>query len=103
MLKGMLKEELMSNPLRMAGAFIAQGAFKGVKNRIPVEKYSGAPLLGLNNLVVKGHGSSDSKQVAGALNIAIQCVRHDLNRKIAEDVSKIREAALPAKQDSAAQ
>ncbi|MBO6101813.1 MAG: phosphate acyltransferase PlsX [Opitutales bacterium] len=100
MLKGMLKEELMRNPLRMAGAFIAKGAFTGVKNRIPVEKYSGAPLLGLNNLVVKGHGSSDSRQVAGALNIAIQCVRRDLNRKILADVSKIKESSRQAKQNA---
>lgn len=97
MLKGMLKEEMTRNPLRIMGALMAKGAFKGVKNRMPVEKFSGAPLLGLNNLVVKGHGSSDAKQVAGALNIAIQCVRRDLNRRIADDVSKVREAADESK------
>ena len=90
MLKGMLKEELTRNYLRKFGALLAMGAFKGIKNRIPVEKFSGAPLLGLNKLIVKGHGSSNSAQVAGALGIAIKCVRRRLNDCIAADLERIR-------------
>ena len=93
MLGGMLKEEMMKNWVRKLGALIARGAFKGVKNRIPVEKFSGAPLLGLDKLVVKGHGSSNHLQVAGALSIAIQCIRRELNVQIAEDLLKIKALA----------
>lgn len=97
MLKGMLKEELTRSMVRKLGAIIAMGAFKGIKNRMPVEKFSGAPLLGLNKLVVKGHGSSNAQQIAGALGIAVQCVRRDLNRRISEDVAKVREASEESK------
>ncbi len=90
MLKGMLKEELTSNILRKFGALLSMGAFQGVKNRLPVEKFSGAPLLGLNKLIVKGHGSSDQAQVAGALGIAIKCVRRRLNESIEKDLAKIQ-------------
>lgn len=97
MLKGMLKEELSKTIVRKLGALISMGAFMGIKKRMPVEKFSGAPLLGLNKLLVKGHGSSNSKQIAGALGIAVQCVRRDLNRRISDDVSKVREASEQTK------
>ncbi len=90
MIKGMLNEELKRTWLRKFGAIISIGAFKAMKRRIPVEKFSGAPLLGLDKLVVKGHGSSSNLQIAGALSIAIQCIRRDLNNQIADDVLKIR-------------
>lgn len=90
MFNGMLKEELKRNWIRKIGAMIAMGAFNGMKKRIPVEKFSGAPLLGLDKLVVKGHGSSSAQQIAGALGIAIQCVRRQLNAQIIDDVKKIR-------------
>ncbi|MBR4597251.1 MAG: phosphate acyltransferase PlsX [Opitutales bacterium] len=98
MLKGMLKEELTRNYLRKFGALLAMGAFKGIKNRIPVEKFSGAPLLGLNKLIVKGHGSSNSAQVAGALGIAIKCVRRRLNDCISADLERIRLAENKAEE-----
>lgn len=97
MLKGMLKEELTRNSVRKLGALISMGAYKGLKRRMPVEKFSGAPLLGLNSLVVKGHGSSDARQIEGALGIAIQCIRRDLNRRISEDVARVQEAASSTK------
>lgn len=97
MLKGMLKEELTRTVVRKLGALISAGAFLAVKKRVPIEKFSGAPLLGLNKLVVKGHGSSDSKQIAGALGIAVQCVRRDLNKRISNDVAKVRAASEESK------
>lgn len=97
MLKGMLKEELTRTVVRKLGALISAGAFLAVKKRVPIEKFSGAPLLGLNKLIVKGHGSSDSKQIAGALGIAVQCVRRDLNKRISDDVAKVRAASEESK------
>ena len=54
-----------------------------------MEKFSGAPLLGLNGLVVKAHGSSGARQFEGALGIAERCITEQMNRKIAEDFAKI--------------
>jgi glycerol-3-phosphate acyltransferase PlsX len=50
---GILKEELSINPLRTAGAFLAQGAFRAMRNRINPERYGGAPLLGLKGNILK--------------------------------------------------
>ena len=51
-------------------------------------EYGGAPLLGLNGLVVKTHGSSKSKEIKNTL---IQCVtfkEQNINEKIKQVISK---------------
>ena len=72
--------------------FLAMGAFRRMKKRLPVDKFSGAPLLGLNGLVVKAHGSSNRRQIAGAIEITLRCLRKKMNDRIAEDVANLASA-----------
>ncbi len=89
MFKDVIKEEITRTFLRKIGALLVKGAFADLKRRIPIEKFSGAPLLGLNGLVVKAHGSSNREQFAGALGIAMKCVYKDMNKYISEDIEKL--------------
>ncbi len=77
----MLKEELMSSFLSKAGAFLAKGAFAGLKKRFDYSEIGGAPFLGLNGLVVKAHGSSNGKAFKGALNQCYQFIEKDIVKK----------------------
>lgn len=97
MMKEIIKEEISKNWIRKFGILLAKGAFKDMKKRIPVDKFSGAPLLGLNGLVVKAHGSSNRKQIAGAIHITLRCLRMRINDKIKADVGNLREAIEEAK------
>lgn len=70
-LMGLVKEELMADPLSKFGALMAKSAFGRVKQRLDYDEIGGAPFLGLNSLVVKAHGSSSAKAIFGAIR---QCV-----------------------------
>ena len=89
MLMTLLKEEFKRNILRKFGILLASGAIKSLKKRINVEKVSGAPLLGLNGLIVKGHGSSSKEQICGAISICANCVRKSMNEHIKSDLEKV--------------
>lgn len=89
MFKDILKEEIYKSWIRKLGIFLARGAFIDMKKRLPIDKFSGAPLLGLNGLVVKAHGSSNRKQIAGALEITLRCLRKRMNDRIKEDVHRL--------------
>ena len=91
MFKSILKEEISKSWLSKFGILLAMGAFRGMKKRLPIDKWAGAPLLGLNGLVVKAHGSSNRKQIAGALEITLKCLRNQMNDKIKADISKLEE------------
>jgi glycerol-3-phosphate acyltransferase PlsX len=87
-LAGFLKQELTANLIRKMGALMSQGAFKAMKAQLRPERYSGAPLLGLNGDVLKAHGSSDRFAIEGALTIASQFIQQDIDHLIRDDVTK---------------
>lgn len=84
---GKIKEGLMSSLRSKIGAVLIKPALKETLKTFQTDEYGGAPLLGLNGLVVKTHGSSKSKEVTNSI---IQCVSFK-NQKINE---KIKEKLL---------
>ncbi|MBC9868080.1 MAG: phosphate acyltransferase PlsX [Opitutae bacterium] len=83
-----LKKELTANPIRMLGAGLSWGAFRSMKKQLSPHRYSGAPLLGLNGNILKAHGSSDRRAIAGALRIASEIIERDMDHMIRSDVEK---------------
>lgn len=73
-LMGMVKDELMADPVSKIGALISKGAFNRLKKRLDYDEIGGAPFLGLKNLVVKAHGSSNAKAICGAIR---QCTLYN--------------------------
>ena len=66
-----VKEGLMSTLRSKIGAVLIKPALKATLKTFDASEYGGAPLLGLNGLVVKTHGSARAKEVSNTL---IQCV-----------------------------
>ncbi len=77
-----IKDGLKSTFISKIGAALALPALKKTLKTFDASEYGGAPLLGLNGLVVKIHGSSKAKEVHNAI---LQCVtfkEQDVNGKI---------------------
>lgn len=83
-----VKEGLMTSFRSKIGAILIKPALKKVLKSFDGSEYGGAPLIGLNGLVVKTHGSSKANEVANSI---IQCVtfkKQDINGKIREVIGK---------------
>jgi glycerol-3-phosphate acyltransferase PlsX len=50
-------------------------------------EYNGAPLLGVNGLVVKGHGSSDAKAMKTAIRQTRTAIGNGLIAALADEFS----------------
>lgn len=90
-LKNVLKKGLMSNIRSKIGAFLIMPALKEALKSFDASEYGGAPLLGLNGLVVKTHGSSKALEVKNSI---IQCVtfkEQDINGKIKKNIKNANE------------
>lgn len=64
------------------GALLIKKALKEELKSMDASEYGGAPLIGLNGLVVKTHGNATSKEIRNSI---IQCVkfnRENINEKI---------------------
>lgn len=71
-----LKQELMSRPLTTVGALLSKPAFNSVKRRLDYREYGGAPLLGVDGVVIIGHGRSDAKAIRNGIRLAVQTVEN---------------------------
>lgn len=86
-LLGVVKKGLMSSLRSKAGALLIKPALKKTLKSFDASAYGGAPLLGLNGLVVKIHGSSKAVEVKNAI---IQCVafkEQEINEKIKNNIN----------------
>ncbi|MFC1498294.1 phosphate acyltransferase PlsX, partial [Verrucomicrobiota bacterium] len=84
-----MKQELRKTPLRLVGASILRGAFKGMKRRMDPEMYGGALLLGVKGVCIIAHGSSSSRAIFHAVRVACDSVHHQMNDMIIEEISKV--------------
>jgi glycerol-3-phosphate acyltransferase PlsX len=81
-----VKEGLMTSLRSKIGALLIKPALKQTLKTFTTEEYGGAPLLGLNGLVVKTHGSSKAIEIKNSI---LQCVtfkEQRINEKIKEKV-----------------
>lgn len=82
----MVKQGMMSNLRSKIGALLVKPALKETLKKFDATQYGGAPLLGLNGLVVKTHGSAKAAEVCNSI---IQCVtfkEQKINEKIKESL-----------------
>ncbi len=83
-----IKTGLMSTTKSKIGALLCKPALKETLKDFDATKYGGAPLLGLNGLVVKTHGNAKSNEV---LNSILQCVtftEQNISDKIKNNLNK---------------
>jgi len=67
---GMIKTGMMSSLRSKIGALLVKPALKKTLKAFNVDQYGGAPMLGLNSLVVKTHGNSKSIEIKNSI---LQC------------------------------
>ncbi len=81
-----VKAGMMTSLRSKIGGLLVKPALKETLKEFSVEEYGGAPLLGLNGLVVKTHGSSKAIEIK---NSVLQCVtfkEQRISQKIKEKV-----------------
>ena len=79
-----VKSGMMTSLRSKIGALLVKPALKKTLKSFNTDEYGGAPMLGLNGLVVKTHGSSKALEIK---NTILQCVtfkEQKINEKIKE-------------------
>ena len=78
MLLDAIKTEIKARPLAIAGAALAKPAFKAVGDMLDYREYGGGALLGVDGVVIIGHGRSDAYAVRNAIRVAHRGVESDV-------------------------
>lgn len=77
-MSGMIREEIRANPLTMLGGLLAGPAFARVRRQLDPDVVGGAPLLGVDGVVIVAHGRSSAYAIKQAIGQARQAVKHDI-------------------------
>lgn len=85
-----VKREVSKRIISKAGAFLLLPSLKNMRKELDYTEHGGAPLLGVNGICIKSHGSSDAKILKNTLvNQAYPLSVAKVNEKIKEEVKKL--------------
>jgi len=84
----LMRREIRKSPLAMLGAAIMTNRLNHIKKLADYSEYGGAPLLGVNGLVMISHGRSSPKAVKNAIKAAVREIEHNILAAMTEEISK---------------
>jgi glycerol-3-phosphate acyltransferase PlsX len=79
-----LKRHLLSNIWGKIGLIFMMPSLKHFKKEIDYAEYGGALLLGVNGVVIIGHGRSSIRAIKNAIRVAKEEIERQVNTKILE-------------------
>lgn len=74
----LLKREIKKSPLAILGAFLMKSRLQHIKKLADYSEYGGAPLLGVNGVVMISHGRSSPKAIKNAIRATLREVEHNI-------------------------
>ena len=84
----LLKREILKRPIAVLGALLLKSSLKEAKKSVDYSEYGGAPLLGVDGLVLISHGRSSPKAIKNAVRNAKEEIEHNVLEKIKEEMAK---------------
>jgi len=79
-----LKKHLLSSFLGKIGVIFLKPSLMRFKKDVDYAEYGGAPLLGVDGVVIIGHGRSNAKAIKNAIRVAKEEVERRFNEKVLE-------------------
>lgn len=84
-----LRETFRSSWVASLGYLLAKPALRRLRTRLDPRRYNGAVFLGLNGVVVKAHGGSDSFAFGNAVGVALDMIEHRFLDEIRTEFEKM--------------
>lgn len=90
LMASLMREKLESSSMSKLGAVLARKSLQELKNTVDPNETHGAPLLGVNGVVIIIHGASTARGVANAIHGARVNVENRLLDHIRENIEELR-------------
>ena len=83
----LMKREIKKKPMAILGALLMRQSLKQIKKSTDYSEYGGAPLLGVNGVVMISHGRSSAKAIKNTIRATIKEIENDLNGAIVKAIA----------------
>ncbi|MFT3731300.1 MAG: phosphate acyltransferase PlsX [Hyphomicrobium sp.] len=81
-----IRAAMTSSIVSKIGAFLAQGGFRVLKEKMDPRRVNGGTFLGLNGIAVKSHGGTDAFGFASAVDLAYEMADSGLIARLTADI-----------------
>ncbi len=82
-LRHLLREQIRRDTLSRVGALLMRPAFRRLRAQLDYAEYGGAPLLGVNGVVIIAHGKSSRRALKNAVLVGLRSLEAGLIEHIA--------------------
>ncbi len=91
-----IRRQISKNLFSRAGAFLMAPFLRRLRNSFDYSEVGGAPLMGVNGVVIICHGSSSSKAIRQAISVACEMIDRNINEKIEAALERSQAAVSAA-------
>lgn len=88
-LTDMVRQEFRKRPYAVIGIPLIKPVLRAVRDRLDFEEYGGAPLLGINGVVIIAHGRSSGRALKNAIRMASRFHENRVNDHIREMIGAL--------------
>lgn len=96
LMKHMVKEEIGGSLRSKLGALLLRPVARSLSRQLNYEEYGGAPLLGIDGVVIIAHGSSTPRAIASAVRVAVRFAKERINDFIRDEIQEPDLGQIPA-------
>ncbi|MCP4415151.1 MAG: phosphate acyltransferase PlsX [Chloroflexi bacterium] len=89
-MSNIIREEMMATPLTKLGGLLARSAFRRARAHLNPDEVGGAPLLGINGVVIIAHGRSNAYAIKQAVGQARRMVENRVIEAITTGVAGVQ-------------
>lgn len=97
----MLKEQIMRKFTYKIGAMLMRKLFSDMKVKMSVDIYGGAPLLGVNGVVIVCHGKVTSNAIFNAVRVSAELAASGMITHIKKQMEQVKDKIAAAKEQEA--
>ncbi len=84
----LVKREIKKSPIAMLGAFLMKIGMGDIRKLVDYSEYGGAPLLGVNGVVMISHGRSSPKAIKNAIRATKREIEHNILAEMRKELNK---------------
>jgi len=82
----LLMREIKKSPIALLGAILMKSRLQHIKRYADYTEYGGAPLLGVNGIVMISHGRSSPKAIRNAIRAAKREIEHNIIKSMQNEI-----------------
>jgi glycerol-3-phosphate acyltransferase PlsX len=88
LITSLIRDQIGDDLRNRLGALLMKPVFRSLSQQLDYAEYGGAPLLGVDGVIIIAHGSSSPKAIKNAVHVAARLAKEQINDQIRNELQE---------------